>query len=295
MRNLIYFVQEALHGLRSHALGSFAAIGTIAACLLLTGCFGLLAVNLQLNVEQMMGDREFLVYLEDDLSQEDYDAVGEALTAMEDVEEATFISNEQALENQLSSSSILSDYFQNVDYNLLQNRYRVVVTDADALASCVEAAEGLDGVEHVYASYSLAQQITTLRNQCLTGAGVMVVLLVVLSVFIISNVVRLAVVARSEEIAIMRIVGATNGFIRAPFLVEGLLIGLIGGLCAALLTGGLYGLVERSLTSVGSNSVFSFYTIQDIWPVVLLATCVAGLLTGLFGTILPMQRVLKTA
>ncbi|MCC8065212.1 MAG: permease-like cell division protein FtsX [Clostridiales bacterium] len=295
MRNLIYFVREALHGLRSHALGSFAAIGTITACLLLTGCFALVAANLQLNVEQMMGDREFLVYLEDDLTQEDYDAVGEALSAMEDVEEATFISNEQALENQLSSSSILSDYFKNVDYNLLQNRYHVLVTDAEALASCVEAAETLEGVEHVYASYSLAQQITTLRNQCLTGAGVMVVLLVVLSMFIISNVVRLAVVARSEEIAIMRIVGATNGFIRAPFLVEGLLIGLIGGLCATVLTGGLYWLVERSLTSVGSNSVFSFYACQDIWPFILLATCGAGLLVGLFGTILPMQRVLKTA
>ncbi|MCD8161853.1 MAG: permease-like cell division protein FtsX [Clostridiales bacterium] len=294
MRNLIYFVREAFHGLRSHALSSCAAIGTITACLLLTGIFALMAVNLQLNVEQVMGDREFLVYLEDDLTQEALDAVGEALAAMEDVEESTFISSEQALRNQLASDSILRDYFQNVDANLLQNRYHVVVTDAEKLADCVEAAEALDGVDHVYASYSLAQQITTLRNRCLTGAAVMVVLLVAVSVFVISNVVRLAVVARSEEIGIMRIVGATNGFIRAPFLVEGMLIGLIGGLIASIFTGGLYWLVDRSLTAAGSNSVVSFYALRDIWPAILLATCGAGLLTGLFGTILPMQRVLKT-
>lgn len=294
MRNLIYFIREGVQGLRSHALVSFAAIGTIAACLLVTGCFGLVAANLQLNVEQLMGDREFLAYLEDGLTEAEYEQAGEALSALDGVAEVTYISNKEALEDRLSESSLTSVYFENVDYNLLQNRYHVVVTDAEQLEGCVAAAQALPGVEHVYASYTLARQITALRNNCLTGAAIMIALLLLVSAFIISNAVRLAVVAREEEIAIMRLVGATKGFIRAPFLVEGILIGLIGGLCAFGLTSGLYCLAQNAMVKLGAGGVISLYPYRQLWMLLACMQVGIGLLTGVLGTAVSIRRALRT-
>lgn len=294
MRNLIYFIREGFQGLRSHVLVSFAAIGTIAACLLVTGCFALVAVNLQLNVEQLMGDREFLAYLEDGLTDEECAQAGETLSALEGVAEVTYITNKEALEDRLSEDSLTSVYFENVDYSLLQNRYHVVVADAEQLEACVTAVQAIPGVEHVYASYTLARRITALRDGCLTGAAVMIALLLLVSAFIISNAVRLAVVAREEEIAIMRLVGATKGFIRAPFLVEGILIGLIGGGCAFGLTSGFYCLVQNALTSIGAGAVLSLYSYRQLG---LLLACVQvgmGLLTGVLGTVVSIRRALRT-
>lgn len=294
MRNLIYFIREGLSGLRSHALLSFAAIGTIGACLLLTGCFTLVAVNLQLNVDQLMGDREFLVYLEDDLTDEGCAQVGEALSALDGVKETTYISNREALENQLSEESLTSVYFENVDYSLLQNRYHVVVERAEQLEACVTAAETLPGVEHVYASYTLARQITAVRNGCLAGAAVMAALLLLISAFIISNAVRLAVVAREEEIAIMRLVGATKGFIRAPFLVEGVLIGLLGGACAFALTSLLYCLALNGLVTIGADTILSMYPYRRIGIPLAYVQVGVGLLTGVLGTAVSIRHALRT-
>lgn len=291
MQKLSYFFSEGLKGLRGHMLMTAAAIGTIAATMLITGCFGLIAANLQLNMDQLMGDREFLAYLEDGLTQEAYDAVGQSLLELEGVQEATFISNKEALEERQSGDSLTSDFFHDIDYSLLQNRYHVVVTDVEALERSVSQAEALEGVDHVYASYSLAQQIATLRDRFLTGVLIIIAVLALISVFIISNVVRLAVAAREDEIVIMRLVGATKAFIRAPFLVEGMLIGLTGGLLAFAMTSGVYLLAAGALADGGG--MVCLYTYRAVCPYVLLGQVAAGLLTGVVGTVMSMRRALR--
>jgi cell division transport system permease protein len=291
MQKLIYVIQEGLKGLRRNGLVSLAAMGIIGCCLLITGLFALVSLNLQLNVEQMMGDREFLVYLEDDLTQEQSDEVGATLAELEGTEDVTYISNQQALEERLQEDSLTSIYFRNVDYHLLQNRYHVTVQEAEQLEGCVTAAQEISGVDHVSASYSLAQQISNIRNYCLTGTVIAMVVLVLVSIFIISYAVRLAVAAREEEIVIMRLVGATKRFICAPFLVEGILTGAVGGLIAFGVTSALYMLAVRTIAESG---VFQIYTYRTVALVLFGAQLLAGILTGVIGTMTSMRRALRT-
>lgn len=292
IRSIIYFIAEGLKGLRGHLLMTLAAIGTIAAALLVTGCFGLAAVNVQYNMDQLMSDREFLAYLDDDLTSAQISLLGQELDALDGVETVEFISNKEALEIRQQEDSLTSTFFDSVDYTLLQNRYHIVVENAESLAACVEEVSVLEGVDHVYASYSLAQQIASLRVQVFRIVVVIVCLLALASIFIISNVVRLEIAAREDEIAIMRLVGATNSFIRGPFLVEGLLIGFVGGLLAFGLSSGLYLLIIRMLADGGG--MIGLYDYDRLWLPLLLIELAAGLVTGSLGTLLSMRRALRT-
>lgn len=223
--NAGYFIREGLRGLTSHRAFAFAAIGIIAACLIITGSVALVVVNLEHNLNRLMGENEILAYIDESYSQEEAQALEETLQAIANVSDCTFVNREDALESYLDGLEN-DTLYTDLPATVLRDRYVIHVEDITTLTDTVNQVEAVKGVVKVSAAMDVVNGFITVRN---VAAGVAVILLgvlLVVSFFIISNAIKMATIHRAEEIAIMKIVGATNAFVRWPFVVEGIVLGL---------------------------------------------------------------------
>ena len=233
-----YFIKEGLMGIKLHGLMSFAAVTVIAACLLIISTFGLVAYNIDLLIDGLASQNEIAVFVDETLTREQAVAMQAAIEAIDNVEAVTFVPKEEAFENYLETMGedayIMEDLRED---NPLRDEYRVVMKDVSRHDETVEAIRGLEGVGGTNSEKEISDRLIQIRSVVNAVSYALMALLGAVSVFIIANTVKLAMFARREEISIMKMVGATNGFIRAPFVIEGTALGLMGGLLAFLPSG----------------------------------------------------------
>ena len=283
LNNLGYLLKEGFRGIFLHGFMSFAAVCVTVACLVIVGSFSILAYNLDIMVEELNKTSEILVYIDTDLSDAEAKSIGTKINLLDNVLQSTFISREQALEDFIADHDGDSA-FSGVQAQDLRHRYVVVLEDNTKMQQTDEQLKQLPGVAKTDAAYELAEGFTTIQNVLHMVSIAIIVVLLVVSLLIISNTVKLAMYDRKDEIAIMKMVGATNGFIRLPFVVEGFTLGMIGAVLAFGLEWVAYDSMIRKITEVDSLQLFTFVPFQEVLIPMVAVFGAAGMFVGIVGS-----------
>ena len=284
INNFGYLIKEGIRGIFLHGFMSFAAICVTVACLLIVGTFSCLIYNLNIMVEELNMTNEVVAYVDDNLSDAEARSVGTQINRIGNVMESNFVDRQTALEN------FIADYenpaaFEGVQSDTLQHRFVIVLKDNRLLDQTVEALMGVSGVVEVRALHELARGFSTIQDVLHMVSLVVICVLLIVSLLIISNTVKLAMYDRREEIAIMKMVGATNGFIRLPFVVEGFTLGMLGAGIAFGLEWLMYNyLVERIAQLDASLQLFKFVPFTDLLIPMIATFAAAGFFVGVVGS-----------
>ena len=292
--NLGYFIKEGFSSIFSHGLMSFAAVCMIVACLIIMGSFSLLAVNVDEMLSQLEEENEFLAFIDEDYTDDQIRALMEQVRQIDNVDPdtVTFVSREQAKRDYLRGHESEGLYV-NMPDEVLRDRLSIRVLDLERFSETVEAVKALPGVANHRAASEVAEGFVAVRNAVTALAYVLIGILAAVSLFIISNTTRLAAFSRREEIAIMKMCGATDGFIRWPFIVEGLILGLMGALAAFFLQWGVYAAVGRALGEAGATALFSLMDFSLIWKRVLGVFALSGAAIGALGSGIAIRKFLQ--
>ena len=290
--NLGYFIKEGFLSIFSHGLMSFAAVCMIVACLIIMGSFSLLAMNVDANLKRLEDDNEFLAYIDEEYTDAQIAALLEQVRAVPNVARAEFITREEA-KAVFQARYGKEGLYANLPDEVFRDRISVHVEDLERFNETVEAVDGLPGVVNKRAEGALAEGFVAVRNAVTALAWVLVIILAAVSLFIIANTIRLATFARRDEIAIMKMQGATDWFVRGPFIVEGLILGIVGALVAFLLQWAVYGAVCRAVIGSGALALFDLVEFKTMWHWVLGVFLAAGAAIGALGSGFAIRRFLQ--
>ena len=283
LNNIGYLLKEGFKGIFLHGFMSFAAVCVTVACLVIVGSFSILAYNLDVMVEDLNQTSEILVYVDSDLSDVEARSIGTKINLLDNVLQATFISREEALEDFIADHDGDSA-FSGVQASDLRHRYVVSLEDNLKMKQTDEQLKQLPGVAKTNAAYELAEGFTTLQSVLHVVSYAVIAVLLVVSLLIISNTVKLAMYDRKDEIAIMKMVGATNGFIRLPFVVEGFTLGMIGAAIAFALEWVMYDALVLKIEQVDTLRLFSFVPFDELLVPMVIIFAAAGLFVGIVGS-----------
>ena len=287
-----YLFKEGLRGVFSHGFRSFASISVIAACLIIMGSFALVGVNIDSIIKDMEQESQILAFVDETLSQDDARLLEGAIRTLGNVREVRFITREEALDNykaQYDDTSIFDD----IDASVLRNRYVVYLNDITLMADTKAALEAVPGIADVNAEVSIAEGFITVRNVISVITAFIIVVLLIISLFVMANTIKLATFTRREEIAIMKMVGANNGFIRLPFVIEGLIMGLIGGGIGFLLEWAVYNFISGRIMGSMAGNLFKVIPFSTIMTPMLIIYLAVGMLVGAFGGGMAIRNYLK--
>lgn len=283
INNLNYLLKEGIRGMFLHGFMSFAAICVTVACLLIVGSFSSLIYNLSIMVEDLNKTNEIMVYIDAELSDAEAKSIGSRINTIQNVQKAVFVTREEALDAFIEAHKN-DEAFSGVDANDLRHRYVVTLMDNNKIHETVDAIEEISGVAKISAAYELAEGFATIQNILNIATVVVTAVLLVVSLLIISNTVKLAMYDRRDEIAIMKMVGATNGFIRLPFVIEGFTLGMIGATLAFFAEWGMYNLLVAQIDATSGLKLFTLVPFAQImWPIAGIFTA-AGLFVGVVGS-----------
>lgn len=293
--NMGYHLKEGFRSIFTHGLMSFAAVCMIVACLIIMGSFSLVAVNLDNTLGDLEAQNEFTAYVDESLTEEQAKALQGKLERLANVSSATFVDRQAAMDQYVEryADSENKDLFEDLPENTLRHRYRIHVVEIEKMGETVKAVEQISGIAKVTASLDIADGFVTLRNMAGAVAWILIAMLLIISLFIIANTIKLATFHRREEIAIMKMCGATNSFIRWPFIVEGMLLGLTGALVAFLLQWAVYELVGRAVIQSNGLSLLTILPFQSMIAHILPVFIGAGLFIGVVGSVLAIRKFLK--
>ncbi len=293
-----YLIKEGFRNLWTNRLMTFASVGVLTACLLLVGFAVLFSENVSSIVGYVEEQNELVAFLKKDNTEEENLALQKQIAAMEDVDEVVYVTKEEAWDIQKEklgdAASLLEENGDNPYYAYFTIREK----DLEKIDITTAAIEKLDGIEKVNSSNGFAKSIVQIRKMVNIFGGAVIAALVLVSLVIIANTIRSAVFSRRKEINIMKYVGATNGFIRVPFLVEGVILGVIAAAVSFLLIWGGYSLLYDALTgdmmaSFVANALKSMLPFREVALQVGLLFLGAGVLTGTLGSLISVRNHLK--
>ena len=287
-----YYLSEGFHSIFTHGFMSFAAVCMIVACLLIMGSFTLLAVNLDQLLGSFEAENEFLAYIDENYTTEEAQALQTKIESIPNVKQAIFVTREEALQ-EYKEGRADNSLLDQMPASALRDRYRIHVADIEQMSSTVEAVKGVEGVANVRAAIDIANGFVLARNIATGVAVILVGILLIVSLFIISNTIRLATFYRREEIAIMKMCGATDAFIRWPFVVEGMILGLLGAVLAFLAQWGVYEIAVKLIVQNNGLSPMVMLPYGEMAPNILGAFCVTGFVIGVGGSLLAIRKFLQ--
>jgi len=287
-----YYISEGFHNVFSHGFMSFAAVCMIVACLLIMGTFTLLAVNLEHMLGELEKENEFLAYVDESYTQEQARALEQELAALDNVASVTFVTREQALEAFLQGREE-NQLLSNLPASVLRDRYRIHVKDIEDMSQTVEQVGKVQGIAKISVLLKVAQGFVLMRNIAAGVALVLIGILMIISLFIISNTIKLATFHRREEIAIMKMCGATNAFVRWPFVFEGLILGMTGAVLAFFLQWGIYQLVCSAVIEANGLSLVVIIPYADMAKRILAIFAASGFVIGVGGSLMAIRKFLQ--
>ena len=293
MRRFGYYWKEGFRNIFKHGFMSLAAVLIMIACLLLTGTVTLIAYNIDLSIVELQQYNEIVVWIDEDLTTREARSLGSQFNRIDNIATTEFVDRDEALEDYRQElgedADILEDY--DSSNNPLRNSFVFTMKDPALADETLEQIEAVDGVADVRADEAVISRLIQVQRVFNIVAFAMVVGLAVISIFIISNTVKLAMFARREEISIQKMVGATNWFIRWPFVIEGMVLGLLAGGLAFLAEWALY--TELFHVVSGVIPYFQLLPFDSLRWVVLGVYCGAGVLFGIGGSVTSIRKFMN--
>ena len=283
INNVNYLLKEGIRGIFLHGFMSFAAVCVTVACLLIVGSFSILMYNVNIMVEDLNQTNEILAYVDSSLSEAEAKSIGTKINMIDNVLQADFISREEALKDFIADHQE-DEAFSGVEASDLRHRFVVVLEDNALIEQTVAEIENLPGVAKTHAEYELAEGFSALQQILHIVSMAVISVLLVVSLLIISNTVKLAMYDRKEEIGIMKMVGATNAFIRLPFVVEGFTLGMIGAALAFGVEWVMYDALVRKIATIDTLQLFNFVPFQQLLLPMIAVFVSAGLFVGVVGS-----------
>lgn len=295
--NVTYLVKKGISSIWKNFLMSFASFCILMVSLLLVSCAVLLMMNVNKIMSNIEDTNEITIYLKEDISDKQVEHIKSVLEKNQDITDVKYYSKEQALDDFRDNMAEYSELLDYLDKNPMPETFLVRVKDLSKIRHVVNTVNDIEGVEQTKAPYDFASVLVQIRNTFTLIGGAVLVALVVVSIVIVSNSIRTSVFARRNEISIMRYVGATSGFIKAPFFVEGMFIGILAGAAAWGLTWLIYDSVFALFSAdLTVWQMFGFYGLTpfgDIMWYVLAVNCAAGALLGAVGTVFSTGKYFK--
>lgn len=287
-----YFFHEGLSNMFSHGFMSFAAIGITVACLLIMGTFTLVAYNANENLADLQQENAVVAFVDETLDEPEARALQAKVESTDNVADCQFVTRTEARDAYVEKYDD-EDVYGDLDPTVFRHRFVIHVTDPDRIMETKAAVESIPGIAKARADEAVANGFTTVRNVAGVISIALIAILLLVSVFIISNTIKLTTFDRRDEIAIMKMVGATNGFIRWPFVYEGLLLGMFSAVIAFGLQWGLYAAVAKGIANSDSLQILTVVPFEKIWQFVAPVFLGAGILVGVGGSLTAIRRFLR--
>ncbi len=281
--NLGYLIKEGIRGIFLHGFMSVAAVVVTVACLVIVGGFSSLVYNVNIMVEDLNKTNEIVAIVDASLTDAEARSIGTKINQIDNVFEAKFKTREEALKEFIADHQN-DPTFGGVDASTLRHRYVVVLENNELMEDTAAQLALIPGVADVKADFEMAAGFITLQNVLHIASIAVIAVLLVVSLLIISNTVKLAMYDRKDEIAIMKMVGATNGFIRLPFVVEGFVLGMIGALISFFMLWTMYNALVNRLAAVDTLKLFSFVPFSELLAPMIATFMAAGLFVGIVGS-----------
>ena len=290
MRRFGYYWKEGFRNIFKHGFMSIAAVLIMIACLLLTGTVTLIAYNIDQSIETLQQSNEIVVFIDEDLTTREAKALGSEFERIDNIATIEFEDRDVALEKyreELGEDAVILENYNSAN-NPLRNSFIFTLKDPTLAEQTIGEISAVDGTDYIRADEDVISRLIQVQHVFNIVALAMVVGLAVISIFIIANTVKLAMFARREEISIQKMVGATNWFIRWPFVIEGMVLGLLAGGLAYLAEWGLY----SELTSIASGVIPYFHILpfDNLRLLVLGVYLGAGVLFGIGGSVTSIRK-----
>lgn len=292
INNLGYLIKEGLKGIFMRGFMSFAAVCVTVACLLIVGTFSVAMYNVDKLVDDLNQTNEIRVFISYDMKEADAKSIGSKINTLENIEIATYVPRSQALEDLKADYS--DGVFGGVYEEDLNYRFKVILEDNSKMDETIAEIMALDsGIVKVVGAKEEAAFFAKLQQVLNAVSVVAIAVLLVISLLIISNTVKLVMYDRKEEIGIMKMVGATNGFIRLPFLVEGLTLGMLGAGIAFCTEWMIYDALVVKMEHIREFQIFNLAPFETMLIPMILTFCAAGLFVGIVGSWTSIRKFLN--
>lgn len=299
IRNLFYCLKQGIVNIWRNKLFSLASVTTITACIFLIGMFFAILMNFQYIVEEIENQVGISVFFDEGIEDEQIEQIGEQIEQRDEVLEMTFISAEEAWESfkdtYFADAPELAEGFKDDNPLADSASYEVFLSDITMQDDFVEYVSGLEGVRSVKYSESTVDTLTDFGRLAGYVSIAIILILLAIGIFLISNTVMIGITVRSDEIHIMKLIGATNSFVRAPFLVEGVLIGITGAIIPLVILGLIYQRVVVYIVEQFSSltSLVTFLPIETVFKLLVPLGLVIGAGIGLVGSLISIRKHLK--
>ena len=281
---------EGARAIFKHGFMSFAAICITVACLVIINSFALITYDLNLTVEDIQKQMRIVVCVDETYTEAEAKSVGSDINMLANVQNAEFVPREEALRNFIGDSD--ASLFEGLDAQSMRDQFVITLVDNSKVEETKAELEGVIGVADVYADIEVGNAMATIRTVLYIASLAIAAVLLVVSLLIISNTIKLAMLDRKEEIAIMKMVGATNGFIRFPFLVEGFILGLCSALISFFIEWGLYEVIREAILRTGLK-VFTIVSFADMILPMAAVCVITGFFVGIFGSLMSIRKFMK--
>jgi len=296
IRTLRYIVKEGIINTYKNKLMSLASLVIVVATLIVFGFVLLIAINLEANLQTLREQPQLEIYCEIELDDIQISQVEEMIKKNDKVESYQVVTRKEALEKMKKRLGEDASALEGYDETIFPVSFIIKLKDFSQSRAAVEDFKKISGVEKVSYSQDTIDIISRISYWVKFISGVLVTVLVIVSVFIISNTIKLTVFARRKEINIMKYVGATDWFIRWPFVVEGIIIGVIGAVLAFLLVSYGYTAIQlkfnKDILAISSN-FFRMVNIRAIWLEILTFFLLIGSVVGAIGSIMSLRKHLR--
>lgn len=288
-----YSFSEAKKNVSRNGLMSIASLFTIACCLIILGVFAVLSINVNAITEQIKDQCEVQLYINAGTSEERVNAIGDEIRNTENVKEATLFTKQETLQyaknDMFKGSEELLDGLD--DDNPFSDSYKIILTNIESTKDTVDKLSQIADVEKVVNKQDIVNIVISISNAVKKFTVAVMLILLIVAIVIISNTVKLTVFSRRKEIGIMKYIGATNRFIRVPFILEGLIIGFLGAVLAFLAVFWSYFALLKYVEDLSFN-VFHLIGIWNIAPIIAVLFVVFGSLIGVIGSAISMRKYL---
>lgn len=292
-------MKQGVKNIGRNKLFSLASVATMAACIFLFGLFFSVILNFNYIVKKAEEGVAITVFFEENLEDSKVEAIGDALRDRDDVLKVTYVSADEAWDTfkdeYFGESKDLAEGFKDDNPLAGSDNYEVYMKDVESQKEVVKFAEGLDGVRKVNKSDVVAKTLSSVNKLILYVSAAIILILLIVTVFLISNTVTIGITVRKEEIAIMKYIGAKDYFVRGPFIVEGILIGLVG---AAIPLTGLYVVYDKAIDYIMTrfsilNNILDFMPVWDVYKILLPTGLLLGVGIGFIGSFFTIRKHLK--
>lgn len=293
--SLRYLIKEGLRNTWTNRMMSIASICVLLSCLVLIGSASMMFLNIESVVDRVEDENVIMVYIKDGTSDADITNMGNELKGITNVAEVEFVPKEKAWADQLKTmEDAQAKFFTEISTDIpLPDAYKVTVEDLNKFGDTVAAIKKLNNIDTIRQNTDLAKKLNTISRGVTVIAIVIIAVLFAISLFIISNTIKLTVYSRRLEISIMKSVGATNSFVQLPFVVEGIVIGIISGIISLGVVWGLYDLAVKQFADLFLTMRISPLSFSDYAWKMLGAFVLIGVVSGVGGSLITMRRYLN--